>query len=86
MGKRGPTPLGNDIELRTTITPEIDAALAQLVELSGGKSKATFVRKALLDMLTSIGLVYPEVTERLHPTRTAGRPIQRPASPRRRTS
>lgn len=85
MGKRGPASLGNDIELRTTITPEIDAALTQLVALSGGKSKATFVRKALLDMLTSIGLVYPEVAESLHPTRTAGRPIRRPASPTRRT-
>lgn len=84
MGQRGPAPLGNDTQLRTTITPEIDAALAQLVALSG-KSKATFVRKALLDMLTSIGLVYPEVADRLHPTRTAGRPIRRPASPTRRT-
>jgi hypothetical protein len=72
MGLRGPQPDGNTAELRTTIPPEFDRALAQLVELSG-VAKATFVRQALGDMLSAMGLVYPEVADSLKPKRTAGR-------------
>lgn len=77
MGLRGPQPDGNTAELRTTIPPEFERALDQLVELSG-VAKATFVRQALGDMLSAMGLVYPEVADSLRVKKTAGR--TRPAT------
>lgn len=73
MGKRGPQPLGFEVELRTTISPEIDAGLTQLVEVSG-VSKATVVRTALLSMLTTGGLLFPDAADSLVVTRPAGTP------------
>ena len=72
MGRRGPQPGPNTVPLETTVTPQIDAALNQLVELSG-VSKATIVRNALHSFLSNLGVVYPELTTSLAPTPTAGR-------------
>jgi hypothetical protein len=58
--------------LRTTIPPEFDRALAQLVDLTG-VAKATFVRHALGELLTGMGLVYPEVAASLVPKKSTGR-------------
>lgn len=69
--RRGRKPLGNDVELRTTVTAEIAAALDLLVEL-GGFSKATLVRWALIDQLTLLGALYPGVAATLTPTKPAG--------------
>lgn len=76
---RGPDPLGFTEELRCTITPEADNALRLLVELTG-VSRTHFVRQALHETLTAMGLVFPDVTTTLHPTRTGGRP--RPVTPK----
>lgn len=76
MGKRGPEPIGYDIELRVKVSVELDAAVAQLVQLTG-VSKATVVRTALLAMLTTCGLVYPGVAEALVVTRPAGPHLER---------
>lgn len=84
MGLRGPQPDGNTDRLDVSIPPEFERALEQLVELSG-VAKATFVRQALGDMLTTMGLVYPEVADSLRVKKTAGR--TRPATiTRKRTN
>ncbi|KQO09705.1 hypothetical protein ASF06_05455 [Agreia sp. Leaf244] len=58
--------------------------MEHLVELSG-VAKVTFVRQALGDMLTTMGLVYPEVADSLRVKKTAGR--TRPATiTRKRTN
>jgi hypothetical protein len=79
MGLRGPAPKGNDTELRTTISADLDNALNRLVELSG-VSKAAMVRQALFVFLTQAGALYPEVTASLDPTPTAGRTRTRSTS------
>lgn len=68
MAKRGPKPLGNTVELRTTISPEIDEALSLLTSISG-VSKATHVRVALLRLLEDVGVVHPETSHKLRPTK-----------------
>lgn len=55
MGERGPQPVGL-VELTTTITPELDRALAQMVSVSG-LSKSTVVRQALAAHLADVGLL-----------------------------
>lgn len=77
MGLRGPQQDNNTARLDLTIPPEYERALEQLVELSG-VAKVTFVRQALGDMLTTMGLVYPEVADSLRVKKTAGR--TRPAT------
>lgn len=69
MGRRGPKPLGNDVRLEVTVSAEIDRALSQVVELSG-ISRVTIIRQALLDQLSTLGLIFPEVAETLVPTAT----------------
>jgi hypothetical protein len=71
MGLRGPQPKGYDVELRTTVSAEMETALNQLVELTG-VSKAFLVRRALLDFLGTAGVVYPGLAETLAVTPTAG--------------
>jgi len=72
MGKRGPKPLGYESELRTTLPKEVGEALDLMVRL-GGLSKATIVRVALVDHLTTLGVLFPEVAHTLRPTPTRGR-------------
>lgn len=72
MGKRGPQPLGYESELRTTLPVEVGDALDLMVRL-GGISKATIVRTALIDHLTTVGVLFPEVAQTLRPTKTRGR-------------
>ena len=72
MGKRGPQPLGYESELRTTLPKEVGAALDPMVRL-GGVSKATIVRVALVDHLTKLGVLFPEVADTLQATATRGR-------------
>jgi hypothetical protein len=62
----------SEAELRTTVPPEVSNALDLMVRL-GGVSKATIVRVALVDHLTTLGVLYPEVAETLRPTATRGR-------------
>ena len=62
----------SEAELRTTVPPEVIDALDLMVRI-GGISKATMVRIALVDHLTKLGVLYPEVAETLHPTNTRGR-------------
>ena len=64
MGKRGPQAKGY-VEIRTTIPPELDEVINSLVAVSGGVSKATFVRQALLAGLAPYGLIRPEIAEAL---------------------
>jgi hypothetical protein len=78
MGTRGPDADPNTVLLKTNIPTEFDRALTQLVELSG-VAKATLVRKGLADLLSTLGMVYPELADSLNtPRKTAGR--VRPAS------
>lgn len=72
MGKRGPQPLGYESELRTTLPVEVGDALDLMVRI-GGISKATIVRTALIDHLTTLGVLFPEVAQTLRPTKTRGR-------------
>lgn len=60
------------VVLETTITRELDRALAQVVELSG-VSKAAVVRDALAAHLGAMGVVHPGIAASLTPTRTGGR-------------
>ncbi|MBF4604715.1 hypothetical protein [Curtobacterium sp. VKM Ac-2884] len=62
----------SEAELRTTVPPEVIEALDLMVRV-GGISKATLVRVALVDHLTTLGVLYPEVAETLRPTKTRGR-------------
>lgn len=71
-GRPGRPAQGNDARLEISVSYNVDRALNQLVELSG-VAKTTFVRQALLDMLSTLGLVYPEIAKSLKPTLTAGR-------------
>jgi hypothetical protein len=64
MGKRGPQPMGFDVELRTRITPELDTNLDRMADVVG-VSKATLVRVALTELVG-------EYQERVQPTRTTG--------------
>lgn len=67
----------SEAELRTTVPPEVIDALDLMVRL-GGISKATIVRAALVDHLTTLGVLFPEVAETLSPTKTRGRLRDRP--------
>jgi hypothetical protein len=69
LGRRGPQSLGNDVRLEVTVSAEIDRALSQVVELSG-MSRMTIVRQALLDQLSALGVLFPEIAESLVPTAT----------------
>lgn len=71
MGNRGPAPKGYTSEIRVPVSPDIDDALNQLVAVSG-ISKAHFVRVAVLNLLTQVGVLYPEFASNLQPTATAG--------------
>lgn len=62
----------SEAELRTTVPPEVIDALDLMVRL-GGISKATIVRTALVDHLTTLGVLFPEVARTLRPTKTRGR-------------
>lgn len=73
LAKRGPQPR-EWVELRTTITPEQDRALASLVALSG-VSKATFVRTALAEMLARAGVLDPDSVTDVPVTPTGGRSL-----------
>lgn len=69
MGKRGPQSLGNSAELRIGINPALDAALDQLVAVSG-VSKAAIVRDALTGHLTAHGVMPPSAVLSTTPTLT----------------
>jgi hypothetical protein len=56
MGRRGPQPKGYT-RVETTIPPEVDGAIDTLVAASGGISKATLMRHALLEGLAPYGLL-----------------------------
>ncbi|WP_146067706.1 hypothetical protein [Cryobacterium sp. M25] len=58
--------------IETMVPREVSAAIDSLVAMSGGTSKATFVRQALLAGLEPYGLVYPEVAAALATTKHAG--------------
>lgn len=60
------------VRIGLMVPPEVDAAITSLVALSGGTSKATFVRQALLAGLQPYGLVYPEVAAALATTKQSG--------------
>ena len=60
------------VRIETMVPVEVSAAIDSLVALSGGTSKATFTRRALLAGLQPYGLVYPEVTAALATTKQAG--------------
>ncbi|WP_146240240.1 hypothetical protein [Curtobacterium sp. MCSS17_008] len=62
----------SEAELRTTVPTEVVDALDLMVRL-GGISKATIVRIALVDHLTTLGVLFPEVAQTLRPTKTRGR-------------
>jgi len=72
MGKRGPQSLGNTVELRVPVTPDVDEALNQLVAISG-LSKAHLVRQMVLVNLNQAGAIYPDLLRTLTPTATRGR-------------
>lgn len=77
MRLRGQQAGDNSIVLETTISPDLDRALTQLVALSG-VSKATLVRHSLHWFLSALGAVYPELNDSLSPTRIAGRSSRAP--------
>ncbi|UXZ58786.1 hypothetical protein [Curtobacterium sp. Arg-1] len=62
----------SEAELRTTAPREVSDALDLTVRL-GGISKATIVRVALIDQLTVAGVLYPEISKTLRPTKPRGR-------------
>jgi len=62
----------SEVELRTTVPTEVVDALDLMVRLDG-ISKATIVRIALVDHLTTLGVLFPEVAQTLRPTKTRGR-------------
>jgi hypothetical protein len=72
MVKRGLQPVGYESELRTTLPKEVGDVLDLMVRL-GGVSKATIVRIALIEHLSTLGLLFPEVADTLHSTTTHGR-------------
>lgn len=69
--KRGPRPQ-SWVALRTSVTPEIDRAITEIVQATG-VSKASVVRRLLARGLADHGAISPEVTASLPPTPTAGR-------------
>jgi hypothetical protein len=71
VGTRGPTSKGYTAEIRVPVSADIDDALNQLVAVSG-IAKAHFVRVAVLNLLTEVGVLYPELAATLKPTATAG--------------
>ncbi|SDK71597.1 hypothetical protein SAMN05216282_11143 [Cryobacterium psychrotolerans] len=60
------------VRIETMVPREVNAAIESLVAMSGGTSKATFVRQALLAGLQPYGLVYPEVAAAFATTKQAG--------------
>ncbi|MDH6237901.1 hypothetical protein [Cryobacterium sp. CG_9.6] len=64
--------IAQGVRIETMVPAEVSAAIDSLVALSGGTSKATFVRQALLAGLQPYGLVYPEVAAALATTKQAG--------------
>lgn len=59
-------------ELRTTLPKEVGDALDLMVRL-GGVSKTTIVRVALIDHLSTLGVLFREVADTLRSTTTRGR-------------
>lgn len=68
--RRGPVP-GEWIPLRTTVTPELDHALRDLVVVTG-VSKASLVRAALAHYLAARGVLPPDHPDLIEPTPTRG--------------
>jgi hypothetical protein len=64
---------GSTVKVGTQIPTEVDAAIDSLVALSGGISKATFIRQALLAGLQPYALVSPELADALAATSTVTR-------------
>lgn len=62
----------NAVELRTYISPAINSALDQLVQLTG-VSKASLVRQALATMLAAQDVLPPAVALSVRPTPSSGR-------------
>jgi hypothetical protein len=60
------------VRIETMVPSEVDAAIKSLVALSGGTSKATFVRQALLAGLEPYGLVHSDVAAALATTKQSG--------------
>ncbi|WP_156463855.1 hypothetical protein [Curtobacterium sp. Leaf154] len=58
--------------MRTTLPKEVGDALDLMVRF-GGVSKATIVRVALIDHLSTLDVLFPEVADRIHSTTTRGR-------------
>lgn len=56
------------VRIGLTIPAEVDDAINALVAMSGGVSKATFVRQALLAGLHPYGLVSPDIAKALAAT------------------
>lgn len=69
--KRGPEPQ-QWVDLRTTVTPEIDRAITEIVQATG-VSKASVVRRLLASGLAEHGAISPEASAALPATPTAGR-------------
>lgn len=63
-----PRAVQDAVRIGLTIPRDVDAAIDTLVAASGGVSKATFVRQALLAGLTPYGLVSAEMAAALTPT------------------
>jgi hypothetical protein len=60
------------VRIGLTVPSEVDAAIETLVAMSGGTSKATFVRQALLAGLEPYDLVHPDVAATLVTTKQSG--------------
>jgi len=60
------------VDLRTTITPQLEKALNGLTLLTG-RSKASIVREALALYLVSVGVAAADATLAGQPTPTNGR-------------
>ena len=68
--RRGPVP-GEWVALRTTVTPEFDHALRDLVVVTG-VSKASLVRAALAEYLAARGVLPPDRPDLIEPKPTRG--------------
>lgn len=69
--------IAQGVVVRATIPTEVDAAINSLVAMSGGISKSTFIRQALLAGLQPYAITSPEIAGALAVTKQSVNPNQK---------
>lgn len=68
--------VSDGVVVRATVPREVDAAINSLVAVSGGVSKSTFIRQALLAGLHHYAIVSPEMANALAVTKQSINPTR----------